>query len=127
LWTGAVNNRYGAFNIGRNHMARSHRVAWTLTHGAIPDGASVLHRCDTPLCVNPSHLFLGTQADNLSDMAAKQRGRGKTTLTADDVRAIRARYANGEGVNALARAFGLSHPAISLIVHRKTWQWVHLT
>lgn len=82
LWTAAPygHNRYGAFAIGRNaqgcaKVAAAHR--WSYQHhvGPIPDGLYVLHSCDTPLCVNPEHLSLGTQADNIADMLAKGRGR----------------------------------------------------
>jgi hypothetical protein len=58
-------------------MGRSHRAAWKLTHGPIPDGLQVLHRCDNPPCCNPAHLFLGTQQDNIADMHKKGRYRKK--------------------------------------------------
>lgn len=73
LWTGCRNDDgYGVvrFNGG---MCKAHVVAWFLTNGLIPDGLDVLHECDNPPCVNPDHLFLGTNADNCRDRQAKGR------------------------------------------------------
>ena len=63
---------YGQINSGGT-MARAHRVAWELSNGPIPKGVCVLHKCDVPICVNPSHLFLGTLKDNFDDAVAKGR------------------------------------------------------
>lgn len=81
LWTGAVNEHgYGVFCIGskcdkskRNILA--HRFAWEQENGSVPKGQRILHRCDTPSCVEPSHLYAGTSHDNNMDMAKRARGR----------------------------------------------------
>ncbi len=79
LWTGKKNkNGYGRIKVNGKEQA-AHRVSYAIANGAIPDGMCVLHRCDTPACVNPEHLFAGTVIDNLRDMHAKGRARGNTS------------------------------------------------
>jgi hypothetical protein len=74
IWIGSVTNRgYGKFRTG-NISVGAHRVAWTLQNGDIPKEKLVCHKCDNPLCVNPEHLFVGDQGDNLLDMIKKGRG-----------------------------------------------------
>lgn len=75
LWTAHVagSNGYGQFAITHIRMTMAHRFSYELHYGAIPDGLKVLHSCDTPRCVRPDHLFLGTNADNTADMFAKGR------------------------------------------------------
>jgi hypothetical protein len=93
LWTASL--FVGGY--GRFGAQRAHRVSWELHHGEVPEGLFVLHRCDNPRCVNPGHLFLGTQTDNMRDMWAKRRGRrprgadvAVAKLDAEKVRALRA-------------------------------------
>lgn len=73
LWAGSCCEKgYGRVNIsGKNK--RAHRVSWSQENGPIPDGAFVCHRCDTPSCVNPDHLWIGSPLENMEDMISKGR------------------------------------------------------
>lgn len=132
VWQGAMSEGYGAMKVG-GRVVRAHRVSYALHVGPILDGLFVLHRCDNPLCVNPEHLFLGTNTDNMRDCAAK--GRHKATvhgqhgernanhrLTVAEVARIRERYAAG-GVlqRELAADFGVTRSQISNITRGNSW------
>jgi hypothetical protein len=134
LWTGATSgrNNYGYFGYGKR-VRRAHRVAFEMERGPIPNGLIVCHACDTPKCVRPSHLFLGTPADNTRDMVQKGRARGGVfrgeahpthKLTAADVLRIREAIGSGRGHAAVARDFGVSRGAIRAIATGQTWQHV---
>lgn len=97
-------------------------------NGPIPDGLHVLHHCDNPPCVNPAHLFLGTNADNVADKTAKGRGRGgrgeahrNAKLTADQVREIRELAASGLTQREIAARYGVRHTAIGKILRGERW------
>lgn len=135
LWTGEKNSKgYGRFRKnGQWHLA--HRFSWEAFKGPLSDGLCVLHRCDNPRCVNPKHLFLGTQTDNMRDCANKgrlvlpeQKAEGtqhySAKLTEDDVRAIRRRFASGEGQRCIAESFGLKRTTIAAITQGRTWKHV---
>ena len=132
LWTGpTINSGYG--NCRVNSVRLAHRVSWTLEHGPIPDGLQVLHVCpdgDNKLCVNPAHLFLGTQRTNLRDAQRKgclRRGESHPAarLFEEEVRCIRRRYAEGgTSCHELGRKYGVSHEAIRKIVRKATWAHV---
>ena len=78
LWRASLSqDGYGQFKL-HGTMRRSHRVAWELVYGVVPNGLFVLHSCDNPPCVNPGHLFLGTNTDNMRDCAAKGRHKSRT-------------------------------------------------
>lgn len=132
-WTAGHNTLgYGvAWSPKAGRAMLAHRVAWELTRGAIPDGALALHRCDNPACVNPAHLFLGTDGDNMRDAAAKNRlnhggeHNGNHTATVDQVQAIREMYSRGNvTLIQLAKRFGMSKPGIHHIVRRNVWKTV---
>lgn len=126
LWKASFSDTgYGNARIYKRAMG-AHRAAWILTHGEIPNGLCVLHKCDVRACCNPSHFFLGTKKDNLSDMAAKGRSaRGEkqhcSVLTADQVRIIRGRHASGEPMSRIAAEYGVVPATVSDAVKRITW------
>lgn len=121
IWTGVVGkDGYGLIGIGRGRQYRVHRVAWELEHGSIPNGYLICHTCDTPRCINPKHLFLGTPKDNTQDMIVKQRRanqRGErhpsVKLTDWQVEQIRKLRAAGSKLNDIATLFGVSFQWVS--------------
>jgi len=119
---------YGQFwlsSLGRSPQA--HRVAAHLGIG--PGHGNVLHRCDNPPCCNPAHLYWGTPGDNMRDR--DERGRqafgeriGVARLTAADVSAMRAAYADGVGTPELGRRFGVHTATAHRVVTRATWRHI---
>jgi len=128
LWDGGVNAcGYGILGVFQRSTL-AHRFSYQLHYGDIPAGLNVLHRCDVPCCVNPEHLFLGTQNDNVQDMERKARSyhprgeaHGRAKLTESDVVAIRA---DTRASRAIAEDFGVSKLVIRHIKKRKLWSHV---
>ena len=131
LWTASKREwGYGQFWTG-SRLERAHRFSYAMENGPIPAGLFVLHRCDTPACVRVSHLFLGTQQDNIDDMRAKGRavsGRhsgihnGRARLTASAIMEIRMRKAAGESSVAIAEAYGVGRGQVWRIAAGRHWQ-----
>lgn len=135
LWTGAtLDFGYGVINLGgKNGKAeRAHRLSWIMHNGPINDGLLVCHKCDVPACVNPDHLFLGTNADNMADCRLKRRydrvlrpkgaKHGMSRLLEREVLAIRAEYEQSNpSYRVLAEKYGVSLQQIFRIVKRQSW------
>jgi hypothetical protein len=131
LWVGCISsNGYGQARVD-GRLIRTHRLSWLIHHGVDPGSAHVLHRCDNPTCVNPSHLRLGTHLDNMRDMARKRRAHksgargqnnGSAKLSPDAVVALRAMHAAGTRITEVARAFGVSRAQARNVVLRVHWR-----
>lgn len=136
IWTKGTNSAgYGRLSHGSKTWL-AHRLMFILSNGKIGEGLLVCHKCDTPACINPEHLFAGTNDDNQKDMVSKgrtysgsrkwaNRRRGESSLHAklnwDSVGEIRRRHAEGEMQMTLAAEFGVSVGTMSYLIHRKTW------
>lgn len=152
LWRGALDARgYGRIGLGGStanrtgaNTAQTHRLAYEMWVGPIPDGLLVCHRCDVPACVRPNHLFVGTHADNSHDAVRKGRmrrgdrhwgrlhperlARGernpRAKLTDNDVRAIVAKAHDGIPRPLLRQQFGVSKTTIDTILRGEVWAHV---
>lgn len=135
IWHGSKDkDGYGNFSFEGEQ--RAHRVAYKLWIGEIPNGMMVCHHCDTPACVNPEHLFLGTAKDNTQDMIKKGRNiqryidrsgknNGHAKLTEEDIQNIRALYGSKKFTHrSLAKKFNVSRTNIGSIVNNNLWQHV---
>jgi hypothetical protein len=149
-WIGGKGKKgYGRFSIGgshnpdgtrRNSMVTTPRVAYRLFVGSIPDtqgshGSCVLHRCDNPSCVNPEHLFLGSNLDNVRDMDAKNRrvnaqlkgsAHPASKLTEKSVYEIATRIKAGESQVGIAKEFGVIPATINHIKRGRLWRHLNL-
>lgn len=134
LWTATKNNKgYGMFTISALIGKEvAHRVSYKLSKGPIPRGLFVCHECDTPACVNPKHLFLGTNRDNMRDMVAKGRaGKGpgfsgdthpSSKFTSNQITEMRKAYVGGQTATSLAEQFGMDRSAINDVLGGRSWK-----
>lgn len=131
MWNGNLDSHgYGQLKIGGKTLL-AHRVSYQIHNGEIPEGLHVLHDCDIRNCVNPEHLHLGTNADNVRERMERgkstaHRGEehGRAKLTAKQVQDIRARFNNGETQLSLGREYGVNQTHISRIVNKVEWRHV---
>ena len=137
LWTGSIaGTGYGDFRMGRHYLA--HRAAYEAFVGPIPKGMHVLHKCDVRSCVNPNHLFVGTNQENIIDSVRKGRRKGiprnrpfglsyrghtkesreaRRVTTAEQRESIKACVQSGTSMRAAAKLFGVSYPVVNRVVH----------
>ena len=128
LWTGKVDKcGYGYLTSGKAPGKRAHRLSWELFNGKLTSKDVVCHKCDTPSCVNPLHLFVGTQRDNVLDMWAKKRGHngertGSHKLTATEAKSI---FESTEPQYVLARRYDIDPSTVSNIKRKRYWRQIH--
>jgi hypothetical protein len=142
IWQGYVApSGYGVFAYAKGKAGKAHRIAYVLTHGPVPAELKVCHTCDVRACCNPGHLWIGTDADNAADRAAKGRtvhqfgagyagprphgeSHGSAKLTEEIARQILSRTDKGAD---LAREFGVSQTCISRLRTGRTWPHLRAT
>jgi len=132
-WTASLrSDGYGQLHYiqdGRRYCLPAHRLSWSIHFKEVPHGKQVLHRCDNPKCVNPNHLFLGTNEDNRQDMVNKKRHMfGEKHISAKlketNILYIRRAYTNGRSLSALAREFDVYPSTIERVVKERTWRHI---
>lgn len=130
-WVGRLNRHgYGVFSVAKR-ATLAHRVSIELRGTKIPPGLCVLHKCDNRKCVNPIHLMIGTQAENVADMMKKRRNvsvpligerNPQAKLKADQVTEIKRLHSAGVRACLIAAEFGISQSTVSMIVNGKRWK-----
>lgn len=137
-WTGCIRNGYGRISIN-DKMYQAHRVSWEIVNGEIPEGLFICHHCDNRKCIKPSHLFLGTNSDNMQDMIKKGRGNfnhpnikigeknGASKLKNHEVRAIKhLAQSKIASINSLRKLYNISYNTIHCLLNEKTWKHIKL-
>jgi len=132
-WIGSKNGQERGLIQFKKSSISAPRVCWVMNFGSIPKGLFVCHTCDNPSCINPQHLFLGTNADNIQDMYDKGRREAHkgekcatSILTGNQVMEIRKLYVPRTNKRRfeLAKMFGVSEGTIQDIVYHKSWRHI---
>lgn len=133
IWNGTITKKgYGQFWYKEIGTILAHRVSYRIYKNKIPDGLNVLHKCDNPPCVNPDHLFLGTQKDNMIDMTQKGR-RGachmfgpknpNSIYSEAQVNEMRSLYSRGYNISKIHKIFGGTYQSVWYIIKGKSWMF----
>lgn len=128
IWTGGTNGKYGVTGTNRGGSFYIHRRAYELWHGPIPPKMYICHKCDTPLCFNPEHLFCAHPSENTRDMILKRRhahGEKQPTSKLKESEVVHI-LTSDERSRVLAKRYNVSEAAISLIRSRKNWAHIDL-
>ncbi len=130
-WNGTFRGLYGRLNIGQQRNVAAHRISYNLFKGEIPTGLNVLHACDNPKCVNPEHLFLGTNKDNVDDRQKKGRtailhGDKNPNAKISDKKAYEIKYDISQGLkkSIVIEKHGISIGIYQGIKYNKNWKHV---
>ena len=127
-WTGHCTGKgYGEFKWKGKNWG-THRASWTLHNGEIPEGMHVLHHCDNRKCVNPEHLYLGTNQQNVDDREIRGRGLTgrpgrKPLFTIEQVNRMQELVAHKVPQTKVAEMFGISQPSLWAIIHKKSYKY----
>jgi hypothetical protein len=131
LWTGSIRNKkgYGEFRIAGKRIS-AHRFSYELKNGFIKESEIICHTCDTPLCVNPDHLFSGTHKDNCDDkirkgrlVVAKGSDQGNAKISENTIKRIRI-VGNAITQQRIADIIGIDRSNVGYILRRKTWSHI---
>lgn len=119
---------YGRMKVDGQHRP-AHRVSYQVFRKAVPEGLFVLHECDNPACVNPAHLFLGTNLDNVRDSVAKGRNsrgerHGRSKLSDANIQEVTKRYSGGESIKNLSLAFNVTVRTMNEVLRGKSFKHI---
>lgn len=126
-WTGdKIRDGYGRiWNNGKTR--RAHRISWELRYGEVPENMCVLHHCDNPSCVNPAHLYLGTNQDNVNDKVAKSRqavgiNNGGNKYPPEKILEIKRLRQDGKTQREIAKTLGVSKGLVYYVITGQVWR-----